>query len=259
MNREYYKFIITACIIVFSSLAVEITYSQTAAEIDNTSLEIDRGRLIISYDLVNTRPDERFNVWVSISRSSGQEIKPRNISGHVGHNIVGGKGLNIVWDYEGEGINMDDEVNIQVMAELITVHNLRIEKVLIKSVVFPGWGLYEMDKVSPYLLVGVAGYSTLTTALIYNGKSNNTYDEYTDSDEPTERAALYDDFTKQYNLSRALGITTAAIWVLDLGWSAVRYIGKTSKLNASLDRNIHIGYDYDAYGQVPMLSLRYKF
>ncbi len=260
MKKGYFKFIFVLCILLFSLIDCEMIYTQTAAKIENTSLEIDRGRLIITYDLINTRPDERFNVWISISKSSGQEIKARNISGHVGNNIVGGKGLNVVWDFEGEGMNVDDEVNIQVMAELVTVHNLRIEKVLIKSAVFPGWGLYDMDKVSPYLLVGVAGYSTLTAALIYNGKSNTIYEEYLDAnDDPNEASALWDDYTKKVNVTNIMGITTAAIWVLDLGWSAIKCVSKTGKLNAGLDRNIHIGYDYDAYGQVPMLSLKYKF
>jgi hypothetical protein len=260
MNQKYYKSIFIISILFFSLINFKNACSQTAAKIENTSLETDRGRLIITYDLVDTKPNERFNVWIDISKSSGQEIKARNISGHVGNNIVGGKGLNIIWDYEGEGMDINEEINIQVMAELVTVHNLKIERVLVKSAVFPGWGLYDMDKVSPYLLIGVAGYGTLATTLIYNGKSNNIYQEYLDAnDDEDEARNLWDDYTKKVNMTNLMGITTAAIWVLDLGWSAVRYIGKTSKLNAGLDQNIHIGYDYDAYGQVPMLSIKYNF
>lgn len=260
MKRKYYYSVFIICILLFSLINCEIACSQTVAKIENTNLETDRGRLIITYDLINTRPDERFNVWIDISRSSGQEVKARQISGHVGNNIVGGKGLNIVWDYEGEGMDMNEEINIQVMAELVTVHNLRIERVLIKSAVFPGWGLYDIDKVSPYLLIGVAGYGTLAVTLIYNGKSNTIYQEYLDAnDDEVEARNLWDDYSKKVNVTNIMGITTAAIWVLDLGWSALKYVSKTSKLNAGLDRNIHIGYDYDAYGQVPMLSIKYNF
>ncbi len=259
MKKEFCKFIFVTCIILFSVIFCKTGYSQTSARIENTKLALDRGRLIISYDLINTRPNERFNVWIEIRKSSGQELKAGNINGHVGNNIVGGKGLNIVWDFDSEGINIEDEVNVQVMAELVTVHNLRIEKVLIKSAVFPGWGLYDMERASPYLLLGVAGYGSLATTLIFNDKSNTTYNDYLNSDNPDEKNALYDDYTSQVNKTNMMGITTIAIWILDLGWTTVKYISKTSKLNAGLDRNIHIGYDYDAYGQAPMLTLKYKF
>lgn len=258
MKKTNY-WLIVLLYIVLSIICCENTYTQTVAKIDNTNLEINEGRLIISYDLINAKPNERFNVWIEVKKSSGQEIRAKHISGQVGNNIVGGRGLNIVWNFESEGLNIEDEISVQVMAELETIHYLKIEKILLKSVVFPGWGLYDIDKLNPYLLIGAAGYGTLATALIYNSKSNNKYEEYKDSNEQQERADLYDEFTRQYSFTKVFGITTAAIWILDVGWAAIKYVNKTSKLDAGLNPRIHIGYDYDAYGQVPLLSLRYNF
>ncbi len=257
MKKEYYK-IFVLLYLLLSTICNKNIFAQTVAKIENTNLEMNSGRLIVSYDLINTRPNERFNVWIEIRKSSGQEIKARNISGHVGKNIVGGKGLNVVWNFGSEGLDIEDEINVQVMAELVTVNNLKVERILLKSVAFPGWGLYDMDKISPYLLLGVAGYGSLATALIYNGKSNTTYDNYLKSD-GNERETLFDDYTKQVNMTNVMGITTAAIWILDIGWSAIKYVSKTSNLDAGLNPKIHIGYDYDPYGQVPLLSLKYNF
>ncbi len=233
--------------------------SQSSARIDNTNLEIDEGRLIVSYDLMNTRPNERFNVWIEIRKSSGEEIRAKNVSGHVGKNIVGGKGLYIIWNFESEGIDYEGNINVQVMAELVTVHNLKIERILIKSAVLPGWGIYDMDKVSPYLLIGVAGYGSIAAAFIYNSKSNNTYDKYLESNDTDERASLYDDFTIQQNATKIFGISAAAIWVLDIGWATMKYLNKTGKPTSELNRNFRIGYDFYSYGSTPVLTFKYNF
>jgi hypothetical protein len=233
--------------------------SQTSARIDNTKLEIDNGRLIISYDLVNTKPNERFNVWIDISKSSGEEIKAKNISGHIGKNIIGGKGLNIIWNFESEGIDYEGNINVQVMAELVTVHNLKIERILIKSAVLPGWGLYDIEKINPYLLIGVAGYGSLAAAFIYYGKSNSTYDKYLESNKINERESLYNDFTRQQNAIKIFGISAAAIWIIDIGWATVKYMNKTGKPTSEMNPNFRIGYDFYSYGNTPVLTFKYNF
>ena len=172
MKKMSYKLVSLIYLILLMVIGNINSFTQTYAKIENTKLEIDEGRLIISYDLINTRPNERFDVWVDIRGPSGQEIKTKNISGHIGKNIVGGRGLNIIWNFESEGIDYEGNINVQVMAELVTEHNLKVERILIKSAVFPGWGLHDMDKVNPYLLIGVVGYGSVVAAFIYNNKSN---------------------------------------------------------------------------------------
>ncbi len=234
--------------------------SQTSARIDNTNLEIDEGRLIVSFDLMNTKPNERFNVWIEIRKSSGEEIKAKNVSGHVGKNIVGGKGLYIIWNFESEGIDYEGNINVQVMAELVTAHNLKIERILIKSAVLPGWGIYDMEKLNPYLLIGVAGYGSLAAAFIYNSKSNNTYDKYSNEfDDPDKRQSLFDDSERQYNTAKIFGISAAAIWVLDIGWATMKYLNKTGKPTSEMNRNFRIGYDFYSYGSTPVLTFKYNF
>jgi len=236
------------------------TLAQTSARIENTRLEIDEGRLIINYDLVYTRHNERFNVWVNITKPSGQKINTKNITGHIGQNIAGGKGLIIVWNYESDGIDYEGEVDVQVMAELMAASSLRIEKVLLKSAVLPGWGLYGMEKSSPYFLFGVAGYGSVAAALIYNSKSDKTYTDYLHSTDIYKRESLYSDYTRQTNASRIFGITAAAIWIADFGWATIKYLNKANTVASNPGRiNIHIGYDYYAFGNAPVLSVMYNF
>jgi hypothetical protein len=260
MKRIYYFAACLSFFLLFLSIGNKSSVAQTAARIENTRLEIDEGRLIITYDLLYARNNERFNVWVNILKPSGQEITPKNITGHIGKNIAGGKGLIIVWNYDSDGINYEGEVDVQVMAELITASSLRIEKVLLKSAVLPGWGLYDMDKSGTYFIMGAAGYGSIAAALIYNSKSDNTYADYLNSNDIIERESLFNDYTRQANTSKVFGIAAAAIWIADFGWATIKYIKKVNTVASVPARiNIHVGYDYYAFGNAPVLSLMYKF
>jgi hypothetical protein len=259
MKGRFYGFTFMLYLILLQVTSNINSFTQTYARIDNTSLQIDNGRLIITYDLINTKPNERFNVWIDVRRATGQEIKAKNISGHVGKNIVGGKGLNIIWNFESENIDYEGNINVQVLAELITIHNLKIERILIKSAVFPGWGLHDIEKVNPYLLIGIAGYGSLAAALIYNNKSNITYDQYLESDEIRERESLYDDFNSQENATKIFGISAAAIWIADIGWATMKYLKKTTKVSSDLNPRFRIGYDFYRYGSTPVLTFKYNF
>jgi hypothetical protein len=259
MKGRFYGFTFMLYLILLQVTSNINSFTQTYARIDNTSLQIDNGRLIITYDLINTKPNERFNVWIDVRRATGQEIKAKNISGHVGKNIVGGKGLNIIWNFESENIDYEGNINVQVLAELITIHNLKIERILIKSAVFPGWGLHDIEKVNPYLLIGIAGYGSLAAALIYNNKSNITYDQYLESDEIRERESLYDDFNSQENATKIFGISAAAIWIADIGWATMKYLKKTTKVSSDINPRFRIGYDFYRYGSTPVLTFKYNF
>jgi hypothetical protein len=259
MRGRFYNLTFILYLILLQLTSNINSFAQTSARIENTSLQIDNGRLIISYDLINTRADERFNVWVDIRKSSGQEIKAKNISGHIGKNIVGGRGLNIIWNFESDGIDFEGNIDVQVLAELETVHNLKIERILVKSAVFPGWGLYDIQKFKPYLLIGVAGYSSLAAALVYYNKSNITYDNYLTSPTIAERAALYNDYTRQEDATKLFGISAAAIWILDIGWATINYLNETKRINAELNPHFRIGYDFNRYGGAPVLTFKYNF
>jgi hypothetical protein len=260
MKKIFYRAAYISFFVLLMAVGNKNSVAQTAAKIENTRLEIDEGRLIITYDLLYTRNNERFNVWVNISKPSGQEIGPKNITGHIGKNIAGGKGLIIVWNYDIDGIDYEGEVDVQVMAELIETSSLKIEKVLLKSAVLPGWGIYDIDKKSTYFLLGAAGYGSIAAALVYNGKSDNTYTDYLNSEDIDKRESLYNDYTRQINASRVFGIAAAAIWIADFGWATIKYLNKVNTVASVPARiNIHIGYDYYAFGNTPMLSLKYMF
>lgn len=260
MKRIFYLAAYISFFVLLMAAGNKSVIAQTAAKIENTRLEIDEGRLIITYDLLYARNNERFSIWVNISKPSGQKIDPKNITGHIGKNIAGGKGLIIVWNYESDGIGYEGEVDVQVMAELMVTSSLKIERVLLKSAVLPGWGLYDIDKSSTYFLMGAAGYGSIAAALIYNGKSGRSYSDYLDSDNILERESLYNDYTRQINTSRVFVITAAAIWIADFGWATLKYLNKVNTVASVPTRiNIHIGYDYYAFGNTPMLSVMYKF
>lgn len=235
------------------------TYGQKPAEIQNTSLTLDNDQLVITYDLTNTKSGEKYYIWVEIKDKEGNKLEPKHLSGQVGNDIIGGKNLIIVWDYTREDFEVDAEINIQIKARLLLKAYPSYGSVLFSSVVFPGWGLSKIDNKKTYLLMGAAGYGSIAASYVYYSKSRKTYDNYKDSDVTSERDALYDEFTKQNNMSNVFAITAASIWAVNIIWTSVKYFNNKNKQLTYVQPKYSIGYTVDNYSKAPAIIFRYRF
>ena len=107
--------------------------SQTLAKIQNTNISLDNDRIIITYDLVDAQPGEKFEVWLNITDAGGVLIQGRRFSGDIGNNIEGGEGLVIYWNFEEDNVTLSDEISIQVMAESLYKKEISYIKALALS------------------------------------------------------------------------------------------------------------------------------
>jgi len=139
--------------------------SQTLAKIQNTNISLDNDRIIITYDLDDAQPGEKFEVWLNITDASGVLIQGRRFSGDIGNNIEGGEGLVIYWNFEEDNVTLSDEISIQVMAESLYKKEISYIKALALSTVVPGWGLAKMEDKKLYGLIGLAGYGFIAAGL----------------------------------------------------------------------------------------------
>ncbi|GAJ14051.1 unnamed protein product, partial [marine sediment metagenome] len=63
---------------------------ESKAKIQNVDFKLVNEQLIITYNLVNTKPREKFNISVNIFTVTGKEIDAQAFSGDVSSDISGG-------------------------------------------------------------------------------------------------------------------------------------------------------------------------
>lgn len=241
-------------------LAINLgVHGQPVASIRNTDISLDNDRIIVTYDLVDAKPGEKFEVWLRITGADGVLIQGRSFSGDIGRNIEGGNGLVIYWNFEKDHITLSDEISIQVMAELLETKELTYIKALALSTVVPGWGLAKIEDRKLYTLIGLAGYGSVAAGLYYTFRSKSTYTEYGNSSEIIERNSLYNDYISQKNTGEIFGWSAAAIWVADIVWMSLRFGRAKDNPQAFISRRIHLGYSYCPASGTPLVSMHINF
>jgi hypothetical protein len=130
---------------------------------------------------------------------------------------------------------------------------------LMLSTVFPGWGLTRLSNGKPYWLIGVAGVGCLASSVYFNKAAARNLDKYLGSYNEDESDDYFNTGQKQYNTSKALAWTAAAIWAADLGLVLI----KASKMKKARSKNsLHsfsVGSSFDYSANTPLVSILYTF
>ena len=247
--------------------------AQVPVEMSKPSLEIRNERLVISYDILKSDPADRFRVWIEITDSENNPIEARTLTGHIGTDISGGRNKEIIWDYNADGISIDDEISVVVLAERLTrpvqeeaveppieppVKQVSTGVAVLQSAAFPGWGLSRIHKGKPHWIKGVAAYGCLAGSIILNQKAHTSYDQYLESFDVDESDALYNDAVQQDKLSKVLAYAAIGIWVADLVWVVIDASGKDYPRQAQ-SKPYQIRPDYNPKMNAPMLAFTYHF
>jgi hypothetical protein len=227
-------------------------------KVNTTSIEDIDNKIVIKYDIVDSKASDRFNIAIEITSSTGQNIQPNSISGDLGNKISGGSDKQIVWDYTADGFVMKGNINIEIFA--VPMANAGLTKSLFLSAIYPGLGIYKLEKKKSYLLLGVAGYGCLASSVILNMKANDNYQAYLDNTD----AKLSDDLLKksqnQNNLSKTMGYATLGIWGINLIWTAVKAKQKRNMgLSIQDKQRLQFYSSYDPYTGINCINLRFRF
>ena len=92
-------------------------FGQRHTVITHPHAEMEDGLLHISYDIINSGPEDRFYVTVLITDTYGKEVHARSLSGDVGTNISGGKQKEIIWDLKSDQVILEDAVEVVILLE----------------------------------------------------------------------------------------------------------------------------------------------
>jgi hypothetical protein len=105
-------------VIILSSVFTDCT-GQVTFTVSQPRLSLSEGNLKITYDILDTRPDDKFNIWLEITDSSGTVLNANTLKGDIGDSINPGENKQIVWNLSADNIFIDNTINIEIIAERI--------------------------------------------------------------------------------------------------------------------------------------------
>jgi hypothetical protein len=244
--------------------------AQETLSVSKPLLEIHGENLNISYDILNSKPGERYSISLEVTDSKGSIINAQSITGDIGQSVEGGKNKKITWNYTSD--NVKDEVNIYVKIVIrkyqASADSEQIAKqipaytrgrLLLQSVVLPGLGLTKLNDGKPYWIMGVAGYGLVAGSIIFNSSSKSNYNDFLNSNQPQQEASYYKKYEDQKTISIVCAISAVTIWVADL----ILVLRSSAKLKDSPDgdknNKLSMFPDYKFACKAPVLTLTYKF
>jgi hypothetical protein len=252
--------------------------AQTNAKISNVDFFAEGDKIVITYDIAGSLPEESFNIWIQVKTVSGKLLNAKSTSGDIGKGITGGSGKRIEWNYSLDQVALDEEVSIEVFASLETTapkttesvpvetkaappkenvtggRNIHIGPALILSAVLPGLGKTYIKGHGANWLLGVAGYGMITGSVLLNHAAYDNLEKYRASYDETEREDFYDQAKVQAAGSYVLAGGAIVIWVVDFITTGV----KAGKVKRSQSQ-VQINSGFDALTGAPMVGFTYRF
>jgi len=255
-HRAFSVFLILTVALMFTGQQLKAQ----KVKIETTNLEILNNKLLIDYQFVKSKSTHHYSVWVEITKSTGEKINANALSGDIGDNITGGENKQIVWDYNKDGIILNDEINVEVFAN-ITVLGPGMGKAMLLSAVLPGLGLTAIDKGKPYWLMGVAAYGLLGGSIYLNNQAVQQYNDYLNE---SEDAMLSQDLLSRAQgsdqLSKTLGYSALGVWLGSMVWTVLR-AKSDSKATMGFNKKQKLLFygGIDPYTKTKGFTLKYRF
>jgi len=248
--------------------------AQTKARIDNVDFFAEADQIVISYDIINSQPDETFYIWIQVQTASGKLINAKSTSGDIGKGVAGGFGKSIEWNYKLDQLDLNEEISIEVFATaeipgkktedpaaktppatISGTRNISVGKAMLFSALLPGLGKVYVKGHGANWLLGVAGYGLITGYVLMNHAAYNNLEDYRASTDPDERDNLYSTAQGQAVVSYVCAGGAIAIWVIDFITTGV----KAGKARKAAQSRVNFNLNYDLHFKAPIVGFTYKF
>jgi len=280
-------------------LAGPLCYSQSSVKVSDPRLEMVGNTIHISYDILNSDPEEKYAISIVIKDEDGNIINARALDGDIGEEVSGGTNKQIAWNLEADHIFIDAFIFVQIHATFIAPPEpvvaepeeepvrgdqkeaFKEEPVQEESsskeppvdsrtsefnrtgIIFQSIALpgLGLSRVTgkPHWIRGVAGYGCLAGSIILGRQAVNTYKDIEDLVNFDDINTTYDKALQQNRTANILLFATAGIWITDFIWT----LAGTSDLNkipyAAELRGFSMGGNIDPLTNIPMVNVRYRF
>lgn len=261
-------------IVVIPLMGILNTQAQSNARIENIDFNAEYSKLVVTYDIVNAKSGEIFEIWIKVQTNSGKELIPSSTIGDIGQGVSGGANKRIVWDVEADNVVLDEEFTVEVFAQTLksgeknfTDEEPEIEKeakpggisvggAMACSALLPGLGNRIVKGSGAQWLLGVVGYGFIAGSVVLNNSAYNAYEDYKIATTATERDDLYKQAENKKRTSKVLMGAAIVIWVGDLLWTGLQ---ASSARKKSKQSKFSLNYSVDPYTQKPFLGISYRF
>lgn len=242
---------------------------QSKARIENIDFNLVGDDIIITYDIINSAPGEKFDIEIEIFTESGKKLDAKSLTGDVGKDIAGGRGKRVIWNFQNDNADLTEGIYVEVNAtsHLKPVVEKKPKPVrkggslggaFVKSVVFPGWGNSSISG-GPYWLMGFVGYGCMAGSVMMNQQASQSYDDYLKASDAGNRDNLFSDAESKDQLSKLLFGIGAVVWVTDLTILLIKGNNPRTYSYNSNGTNPLVGYTMDPISKKPMISFRITF
>jgi hypothetical protein len=235
------------------------------AKVANTSVEDVDNKLVITYDILNAKASQSFNVSLEITGSSGDVISAYSLSGDIGENVTGGSNKQIIWDYNSDRIVVNEMIYFEIIALPIQsgiseVKDVNTGKAILLSTILPGLGLTNIKSGGPYWLMGIAGYGCLGASYFYNKKANESYTTYLENTDASQNDELLSDSQSQNLLSKTFAYSAIGIWSINIVWTAIAANRlKQKKIGLINNRNLLLYAGFDPFTKASSFTFKLNF
>ncbi len=243
-------------------------YGQSKALIENTDFNLVEDDIIITYDIINFAPGEKFDIEIEIYTESGEKLDAKSLSGDVGKDIAGGRGKRVIWNFLNDNADLTEGIYIEVNATSHLVPEVKkkparrdrsLGGAFVKSVIFPGWGNSSISG-GPYWLMGFVGYGCMAGSYLMNNQADQSYKKYLDEKtDINKRDNYFSDAESKDQLSKLLFGVGAVVWVTDLTILLIKGNNPRTYSYNSNGTNPFVGYTIDPISKNPMISFRITF
>lgn len=217
-------------------------------------LIFDGTQLQIFYDIITKNPKDNFYIWVEMKKANGDIIIAKNLSGDIGDNVKAGNNKKIIWSPERDSIILDEEISVVLKAEKYT-KSFTKGSMMVRSMVFPGWGQTKISKGKPWWLTGIVFYGTMTGDYFCYQNYLKNYNAYKIEEDPVKRIDYKKKAQQQLNYTTTLFYSGVALWAINVFWVAV-----TPNRDQLLQHiNLSLMPSQDSNNVIPLLSVRLDF
>ncbi len=264
--------------------------AQTSVQVTDPRLELRDNVIHISYDILNSKSSDYFEIGVDISDVQGREILASALNGDIGTGVSGGSNKYIQWDLEADGIIMDENIYFEIVArtmpqtELVligrkdnsdqmegkTILSTKVSPVtsisksyssagiVFQSMLIPGLGLSRVTG-NPHWIRGLTGYGLITGSFIMNRKSFNTFKGIDDYIDFNDRVDQFQKSITQDDISEVLAYAAIGIWASDIIWTLVGISSFKKRVSLGAVNGLSVRPGIDPKTYAPTVGIKYSF
>ena len=245
--------------LIFISTISFVNVGAQKFKILTKSVHVVNNELVVDYDFTKFKQKQRFIVWLEIKNSAGNKLNVKTVSGDVGEDVEAGENKQIRWNFLADKIVIDDNIEIEVKAELMD-ELVPVGKALMLSAVLPGWGLSKIKKKKSYLFLGAVTYSTVFLSYVYNENAYSDYYQYLDGDEISSESEYYSSSKSKKAMSNVFKYTAITSWAVNMIWTYIAASkSKSSKIDFSQNQKMRFNAGINHYTKTPIFMLSYRF